>query len=443
MTTIDGNRRKEIQYTIIIQKRFANMPLFGDNMTNDTSMLKPKRYIFNMQDMEHFKKSSAKRELLSFVTALGKGTISSAYALDLANPLKGLSPGMACLHGCLRAISDEWLKELPPDAKAKARFGNPVFKRWHARLSSRSWKMIECILDCHVKHAEWDEHILRECSDAGAKVASEDHDRESDATDEVTPSPSDSKQDKVIAELQAYLILAFGHEIRIDYGTGHECCFFVFLFALCKIGVFGNKPKTSAPSNDIMAPVACAITTQYLEVCRGVQDKYMLEPAGSHGVWGLDDYHCIPFYLGACQMQNPVYDDKDYMPSSIHNDEPLRSSEGSTMIYFQCIQYIKDLKKGAPFFETSPMLDDISRLPNWAKVGGGLLRLFEGEVLSKKPVVQHFVFGEIFKATWVPSQSQAEAPTSLFVAHGVDAVAPWASRREGKVPPPTKAPWAT
>lgn len=420
------------------------------------SAMVPKRYIFNMEDMEQFKNSPAKRQLLSFITALGKSTITSTYAFDLAKPLKGLSPGMASLHGSLRAIVDNWLNDLPPDANARARFGNPVFKQWHKRLTGRSWNIIKSILDCHVQYSDFLspdqgvdkfelEQILIKCSEVGAKAASED-----DCCSDNSTRSSDSKQDRVITELQPYLLHAFGHEIRLDYGTGHECSFYVFLFALCQIGVFGNIPKTAAPSNDILAPVACAITTKYLEVCREVQDKYMLEPAGSHGVWGLDDYHCIPFYIGACQMQNQVYYDKDYTPSSIHNDDLLKSTEGSTMLYFQCIRYIKSLKKGVPFFESSPMLDDISRLANWGKVGGGLLRLFEGEVLSKKPVVQHFVFGEIFKATWVPSQSEAKAPTSLFIDHhNVDAVAPWASQKyreqgngSGDVMPPSRDPWA-
>jgi len=50
-------------------------------------------------------------------------------------PLMGLSPGMASLHGSLRCMGEEWIKELPPDRTVKARFGNPVFKTWHDRLT--------------------------------------------------------------------------------------------------------------------------------------------------------------------------------------------------------------------------------------------------------------------------------------------------------------------
>jgi len=397
----------------------------------------PLRFIFNTKDMEQFKASSAKRELLSFVTALGRSTINSSYIYDPSQPLLGLSPGMASLHGSLKCISLEWIKDFPPNSSAKARFGDPMFKAWHARLVERSRHIIKCIMNCHMKYVEskqnegsdWNSY-LKQCSELGYQAASSNFDNDEIKNDQ----NDDTQHDNVLVELQSYIHPSFGHEIRLDYGTGYESSFFVFLYSLCKIGIFGNVPKTSAPTPEIMAPVALSIVSQYLEVCRGLQTEYWLEPAGSHGVWGLDDYNCIPFYIGACQLQN-VSLDTEFNPSDIHVGQHLNSGEDKGFMYFQCIRYIKSLKKGVPFFESSPMLDDISHLANWSKVSSGLLRLYEGEVLNKMPVVQHFIFGNIFKATWTPSEAPRAAPSHIFI-DGPD------EYTRGNVMPPTKAPWA-
>ena len=87
---------------------------------------------------------------------------------------------------------------------------------------------------------------------------------------------------------------------------------------------------------------------------------------------------------------------KDIPPTGIHNDEVLQEY-ASQYIYIEGIQFIKKIKHGAPFSETSPMLNDISNMHEWARICSGLMRLFQGEVLNKFPVIQHILFGSVFK----------------------------------------------
>ncbi|RKO98204.1 hypothetical protein CXG81DRAFT_29009, partial [Caulochytrium protostelioides] len=138
----------------------------------------------------------------------------------------------------------------PPVANENSRFGNPAFRDWHAAMADRAESWVADVI-------------------AG--------DRDADA--------SSSSKTAQVREIAAYLQNAFGSEKRIDYGTGHEAHFLAFLYALNTLGLFSESDR----------PVlVLRVFWRYIAVMRRLQFAYWLEPAGSHGVWGLDDYHFLP-----------------------------------------------------------------------------------------------------------------------------------------------------
>jgi serine/threonine-protein phosphatase 2A activator len=57
--------------------------------------------------------------------------------------------------------------------------------------------------------------------------------------------------------------------------------------------------------NTDLYPIKSIILPAYLKATRLIQTRYKLEPAGSHGVWGLDDFQFIPYFWGSNLPSNP------------------------------------------------------------------------------------------------------------------------------------------
>jgi len=183
-----------------------------------------------------------------------------------------------------------------------------------------------------------------------------------------------------IVELAGYFQISFGDRTRCDYGTGHETNFFAFLYCLNRIGAIKEE--------DYPAVVVKVFIT-YLALMRKLQTTYTLEPAGSKGVWAIDDFHFLVFYFGSSQLRGHP----DIEPASVRVAAVYNNYDKDYM-YLGAVKWINKVKTG-PFFEHSPTLDSVANVIHWDKVNQGMMKMYKGEVLGKFPVMQHFKFGTL------------------------------------------------
>ena len=308
------------------------------------------------------------------------------------------------------------IDEAPPDLGPR-RFGNISFRKWYELVESRTQGLLR-------------EHLP-------AAILGFSHATTVTAFD----------------ELKTYFLGSFGSAQRLDYGTGHELSFLAFVGCIWKLGGFERKELGVEERG-----IVIGIIEPYLRLIRRLISTYTLEPAGSHGVWGLDDHSFIPFIFGSAQLSPPIdltnkleipaegsftYATK---PSNV-TKKAIVDRERSRNMYFSAIGFIYDVKKG-PFWEHSPILFDVSGVTaGWAKINKGMIKMYNAEVLSKFPVVQHFPFGSLFRWEKDPEAAAVEASihhksqpakadTSTSAPSSAMGIIP--SGFEG-----TKAPWAT
>jgi serine/threonine-protein phosphatase 2A activator len=132
-------------------------------------------------------------------------------------------------------------------------------------------------------------------------------------------------------------------------------------------------------SHSLLLPTSVQLTflSSYLRVVRRLILTYTLEPAGSHGVWGLDDHSFLPYIFGSSQYCPAITDEQAMpvegsLPGSPSPGDVAKKSivdeERKTNMYFSAIGFINDVKTGA-FWEHSPILFDISGVRSgWGKI---------------------------------------------------------------------------
>ncbi|KAB2574791.1 Serine/threonine-protein phosphatase 2A activator 1 [Lasiodiplodia theobromae] len=373
----------------------------------------PKKQINDGEDVGFFLTSTGYADIMTWLLQLNaamfpKKTPSSYEAWQLNSEAVQLSEPVArlkALMGQLEAIIDE----APPDPGPR-RFGNISFRKWYEIVESRLPKLL-------------DEALSADILSSGKPTSAKD-------------------------ELQAYLVGSFGSAQRLDYGTGHELSFLAFLGGIWKLGGFAK----SDPGVEERG-IVIGVIEPYLHLVRRLILTYTLEPAGSHGVWGLDDHSFIPYIFGSAQLSPPIQSAADIPGEGSLPDAPepgdvakknVVERERSVNMYFSAIGFIYDVKKG-PFWEHSPILFDISGVrAGWAKINKGMLKMYNAEVLSKFPVVQHFPFGSLFR--WERDPTAAEPPKSIHTT-SQPARAPAGQASDGPQRFPaqagTAAPWAS
>eukprot|EP00658_Telonema_sp_P-2_P003039 TRINITY_DN11119_c0_g3_i5.p1 TRINITY_DN11119_c0_g3~~TRINITY_DN11119_c0_g3_i5.p1 ORF type:complete len:295 (+),score=78.85 TRINITY_DN11119_c0_g3_i5:222-1106(+) len=294
--------------------------------------------------MDQWQKSSTHADLCNFLLAISDAVADTKISADFPR-----SEAVCAIVTMLKALGD-MVNEFPP-IQQSMRFGNKAFASWHAKLQEEAAGLLAEML------------------------------------------PKDPAVQEAVVELVPYLLDSFGNATRIDYGTGHEANFMAFLLCLQKLGVIGEADMTA---------LGLFVFVEYVAVMRKIQSVYVMEPAGSHGVWGLDDYHFLPFLWGASQLQSS----QEIAPADVH-DQELLAEFAHEYLYLDAIQFIYKVKTGGPFTEHSPILYSISQIApakGWPKVCEGFKKMYYAEVLGKLPVIQHFLFGSLLPADWNQEQ---------------------------------------
>lgn len=268
--------------------------------------------------------------LNSCISPLDPSTNQLSPATELETNAPSISPSIAVtgIVDLISALSD-LTNSAPPD-QGPRRFGNIAFRRWLELVNTQLQepRFLDQFLPASVLEAK--------------------------------------------TELIHYLLGSFGSGERLDYGTGHELSFAAFLCGIWRLGGFKEGDEKALVVKGFDA---------YFKLVRRLVITYSLEPAGSHGVWGLDDHVFLPYIFGSSQLTTfksggeTGLEDADSAaeiagvpkPAEVYKVDVIKEWRERNL-YFGAVGFVMDVKKG-PFWEHSPILYDISGVQKgWGKI---------------------------------------------------------------------------
>ncbi|KLO17362.1 PTPA-domain-containing protein [Schizopora paradoxa] len=344
----------------------------------------PSLKIRSDEDLVAWKSTMGYRNYMLFLHRLTDSVVGWDIP-RLSDEDPSLSPA---IRGSLKMLErlDSWINEIPPQVSPQ-RFGNLAFRTWGKKLEDNA------------------NNILKELLPERLHVC--------------------------VPLLEPYLVISFGSFTRMDYGTGHEAAFALLLLCLSLVRFFQPEPQEERN-------LVLVVFLRYLRLCWRLQDVYKLEPAGSHGVWGLDDSSFLGYVFGSGQLRERT----DIPVSSV-----LRRPLPPTNLYYLSVSRIHEVKSG-PFHEHSSQLYSIATgVPNWMKVNSGLFKMYEAEVLGKRVVVQHIPVGGLLEWDSDTNSETKQPSIDELKSSPAPLRAPWSQQSPTttfRLPPATRtqAPWA-
>lgn len=318
----------------------------------NTVFTPPVKRIFDTQGTLNFQTSIALQRLKFFINKYVNLVQSHPLQLDHVTDSQIVADTIEILKRF-----ESYIDDIPP-LKGPRRYGNLACRSWHDKINSVVFDEVNSLL-----------------KNNGVDISNE----------------------PMVIELTYYIQNCFGSKTRLDFGTGHELSFIAFIAGIDMLDILPDlKP------NDLLL-----LFHHYYDLIKKLILTYTLEPAGSHGVWGLDDHFHFIYILGASQWIGS--DESIVKPRDMIDRTIIKQFEASNF-YSKAIDFIFTVKSG-PFNEHSPILYDISKnVKHWSKVLSGLMKMYNDEVFKKFPVVQHFWFGTGFYP-WVDYHSNKILPT--------------------------------